>query len=210
MKIVVFSDTHGGQRKVLLPEGDLLIYAGDMTVDGRRSRVIDFLKWLGRQPHPHKILIAGNHDFFFEEQPPSEINLLIPAGVTYLEDSGTTVNGIKIWGSPITPWFHNWAFNRQPGPDIQRHWDLIPGDTDILITHGPPYGILDKTTGGLHVGCPDLLKKVQEITPRLHIFGHIHEAAGITQHGATTFINASILDERYHVKNQPVVVELDI
>ena len=119
--------------------------------------------------------------------------------ITYLNDSGVTIEGIKFWGSPVTPWFHNWAFNRV-GEEITKHWDLIPADTDVLITHGPPKGILDETVHGrLHVGCGHLLKKVLEIKPKVHVFGHIHEARGVHEEAGIKFINASCVDLRYEL-----------
>ncbi|XZF13737.1 metallophosphatase domain-containing protein [Chitinophagaceae bacterium MMS25-I14] len=208
MKIVAISDTHGKHKKVLLPEGDMLIHAGDISGKGRQWEIVEFLKWFARQPHPHKIFIAGNHDFFFEQAPWKEIKPLIPDNVHYLKDNGITIEGMNIWGSPITPWFYDWAFNRQPGADIQKHWNLIPQNTDILITHGPVYNILDRTTSDKNAGCPDLLEKVMEIQPQMHITGHIHEAYGCEYINGTRFINASILDEHYLVKNAPVVIEI--
>lgn len=208
MKIVVLSDTHGRHKKVLLPEGDLLIHAGDITVEGRNSQVTDFLKWFGRQPHRHKIFIAGNHDFFFEQNTQADVMAKLPAGVHYLNDSGVTIEGIHIWGSPVTPWFYDWAFNRQPGPDIRKHWDKIPAGTDILVTHGPPYGVLDKTHTGKNAGCADLLEKVKELSPKFHLFGHIHEAYGRVKEATTEYVNASIPDEFYKMKNEPVIIEL--
>lgn len=208
MKFVVIADTHGQHAKLLLPAGDVLIHAGDVTRRGKEAEVVDFLQWFAAQPFEHKIFIAGNHDFYFEGTPADDIERLIPAGVTYLNDSGTVINGIHIWGSPVTPWFLNWAFNRHRGRDIRRHWDLIPADTNILITHGPVHGILDKTVNGQHVGCEDLLHTVQLIKPVYYIGGHIHEAYGVLSKGGTTFINASVLDEEYKLVNSPVAFDL--
>jgi len=110
--------------------------------------------------------------------------------IIYLNDTGTTIEGLKIWGSPVQPEFFNWAFNRERGEDICKHWDLIPDDTDILITHGPAFGILDRVLEGEYVGCSDLLKKIKQIKPKIHAFGHIHEAYGQCEEDGTTFINA--------------------
>ena len=162
MKIVIISDTHGQHARLKLPPGDLLIHAGDVSNTGGKTDAVRFLNWFSTQPFPHKIFIAGNHDLFFEQEPTQQIHKMIPPGIVYLNDSGTTVNGFHIWGSPVTPWFQNWAFNRHHGNDINRHWNLIPTNTNILITHGPPYGILDKNAEGQHIGCKDLLRKVQE------------------------------------------------
>ncbi len=133
-----------------------------------------------------------------------EIEELIPKGVQYLKDSGTLVNGIKIWGSPVTPWLFNWAFNRMRGDNIGRHWDLIPEDTDILITHGPPFRTLDKNIEEIHIGCKDLFLRIQDVKPKLHIFGHVHESYGVVEKHGMTFINASVLNEKYEIVNQPI------
>ena len=133
---------------------------------------------------------------------------MIPDNVIYLNDSGVTIEGIKIWGSPIQPWFYDWAFNRQRGSEICKHWDLIPNDTDVLMTHGPAYMRLDKTTSGHYVGCMDLLTAIRRVRPQFHISGHIHEAYGMVKEGVTTYINASVLDERYEMRNEAVVFEV--
>src|SRR5690606_12635911 len=123
MRIIALSDTHGKHRKIEIPDGDILIHAGDISSRGEKNEVVDFLDWFESQRHQHKIFIPGNHDFFFEVESLSEINSLIPEGVTYLNDSGVEIGGVRIWGSPITPWFNNWAFNRLRGEDIVKHWE---------------------------------------------------------------------------------------
>lgn len=208
MKFVVISDTHGQHAKVYLPPGDVLIHAGDISKRGKEEEIKDFLNWFKDLPYEHKIFIAGNHDFYFEKAPKIEIEKIIPSNVIYLNDSGVTIDGIKIWGSPITPTFFNWAFNRDRGNDITAHWNLIPSDTEILITHGPVHKILDKVMDGTHVGCEDLLKKVQKTKPKVHVFGHIHEAYGQHKIDGTTFVNASVLDEDYVMRNKPVIFEI--
>lgn len=208
MQIVAISDTHGKYRDLKIPDGDILIHAGDVTRGGKKEQVIDFIAWFAEQRHAHKIFVAGNHDFFFEEAYPEEISNLIPNEIIYLSDSGVEINGIKFWGSPITPWFNNWAFNRERGTEIKQHWDLIPKDTDVLITHGPPFGILDETVYGKRTGCEELLLRVYQVKPKYHIFGHIHEEYGNVTKAETTFVNASVLDDWYEMKNKPIVVDL--
>lgn len=208
MKIVALSDTHGLHNKVILPPGDILIHAGDISKKGTRESTLGFLSWFSKQPLPHKIFIAGNHDFFLEKSSEKEIQKMIPDNIIYLNDSGISIDGIKIWGSPIQPYFFNWAFNRRRGAEIKKHWDLIPDDTDILITHGPPMGILDKTTRGDSAGCRDLLNKIKEINLKAHIFGHIHEAYGTLEQDDTLYVNPSLIDERYILVNDPVVFEI--
>ena len=184
MRIVALSDTHGKHEQLQVPDGDLLLFAG--------------------QPHRYKVMIAGNHDFLFEEDA-IRSRELIPEGVTYLNDSGVTIEGVSIWGSPITPRFFDWAFNRDRGQQIEKHWRQIPNGTDILITHGPPAGILDRTIQGDVTGCEDLMRHVERVRPKLHVFGHIHEGYGMVEKNGTCFVNACNLDERYRMRNLAVV-----
>jgi len=205
MKLILISDTHNRQHDIDIPNGDILIHAGDVSNRGLKWEVKEFLNWFSNQPHKYKIFIAGNHDFFFEKEHEDEIKNIIPKNVIYLNDSGIEIESIKIWGSPVQPEFYNWAFNRKRGKEIKKHWDLIPLGTDILITHGPPLNILDKTVRGDIVGCEDLLNAVNKIKPKIHVFGHIHEDYGILKKNDTTFINASILNERYRNTNDPII-----
>lgn len=207
VKIVCISDTHGLHRRVRVPDGDVLVHAGDLTSRGELSTVEDFNAWLGTLPHPHKVVIAGNHDFCFEDPARRAAERLTHA--TYLQDSGVTVAGLRIWGSPWQPWFHDWAFNLPRGQALKDKWDLIPGGTDILITHGPPHGIGDRTQSGERAGCEDLAEAVAtRIRPKLHVFGHIHEGYGMSTRGPTTYVNASICTLAYQPVQPPIVVEL--
>lgn len=208
MKIVAISDTHGLHSGLDLPPGDMILHAGDLSKRGEEHEIIAFLDWFRTLDYRYKIFIAGNHDFFFERASAERIAGLIPPEVIYLNDSGITVEGIRIWGSPVTPTFFDWAFNRDRGAAISKHWELIPEGTDILMTHGPVAGILDKTIRGEHVGCADLLKKVQELKPAYYIGGHIHEAYGQEEQGGTHFLNPAVLDHKYRLKNAPMVFEL--
>jgi Icc-related predicted phosphoesterase len=206
MKIVCISDTHSLHRQFQIPEGDILLHAGDVSKRGRLPEIVEFNDWLGTLPHPHKIIIAGNHDFLFEQEPLVAKSLI--SNAIYLEDSGVEIAGLKIWGSPMSPWFFDWAFNRERGEEIRRHWQMIPSDTQILITHGPPFGILDLTIHSQQVGCEDLLATVEGLQPQIHLFGHIHEAYGKHTIGNTQYINASLLDVNYKPVNQPIVIEI--
>lgn len=208
MKIVLLSDTHGSHSYLDIPQGDLLIHAGDFSMRGREGETRNFIDWFSAQPHPHKVFISGNHDFLAEEDP-AIFRTMLPDNVHYLENSGVEIEGIEIWGSPISPWFHNWAFNRHRGDAIRPYWQKIPLTTDILITHGPPYGILDETDRGEVVGCQDLWNRIEEVQPKLHVFGHIHEGYGQLQKEETLFVNASIVNLRYNPVNAPVVLDWD-
>lgn len=203
MRIVCISDTHGGHRDLVLPPGDLLVHAGDITRHGDLAAVEEFDRWLGSLNHlyRHKVVICGNHDFCFQEQPTAARSRLTNA--VYLEDTSVTVGGVTVYGSPWQPWFGGWAFNLPRGPELAAVWAKIPDRTDILVTHGPPAGILDRTSRGDIAGCKDLLDRVWEVRPRLHVFGHIHEAAGRADIDDATFVNAS----SYQGRGGPVVVE---
>lgn len=208
MKIVCISDTHNKHREIEVPQGDILIHAGDFSGHGKPSELSAFNHWLGELPHRHKMIIAGNHDFLFERDPQLARSLITEA--IYLENELIEIEGLRIYGSPATPWFFNWAFNYHRGPEIKAIWDRIPQAIDILITHGPPFEILDQVLNGKQVGCEMLAQwlDAQDHAPALHVFGHIHEAAGRIQKAQTTFINACQLDIRYRVQSNPQVFEL--
>ncbi len=205
MKVVCLSDTHLRHAGLDVPDGDLLVVAGDVTRRGAPEELAEVDRWLAGLPHRHKVLVAGNHDFGLQHDPGAGARL---TGATYLEDSGTTVDGLTVWGSPWQPLFFDWAFNLPRGAPLRERWDLIPAGTTILVTHGPPRGILDRVDDGQHVGCDDLLTAVRRVRPRLHVFGHIHESAGTTEVDGTVFVNASVCDRRYRPVNPPIVVEL--
>lgn len=208
MKFVAISDTHSRHYQLKLPKGDVLLHAGDISSRGKKEEVLDFLNWLGNLPYKHKIFIGGNHDFYLEKEKPVTIQQLLPKGVHYLCDSGIEIEGCSIWGSPVTPWFFNWAFNRKRGLPIKRHWDLIPPGTDVVLTHGPVYGIHDLVINEKHVGCQDLLQTLTAIQPKVHVCGHIHEATGNLQRNGIRFINACQLNESYELVYKPVTFEL--
>lgn len=210
MKILFLSDTHSQHRKLKdLPEADLIIHGGDISKMGRDHEVEDFMRWFSGLDYQYKIFIAGNHDFFFEGETPKSIQRFLNENTFYLHSSSVEIEGLKIWGSPYTPTFFNWAFNADRGKEIAKMWNGIPADTDILVTHGPPFGILDKTTAADNVGCEELWEKVNKIKPKYHLFGHIHEASGIFNTAETIFINGSVLNERYEMVNSPIVFDTE-
>jgi Icc-related predicted phosphoesterase len=208
VRIVCISDTHGQHTKLRVPDGDILIHAGDfMTFGDMPKEIVDFNQWLGERPHEFKVVIAGNHDLMFERHPGAAKALLTNA--IYLENSGTELAGLKLWGSPVQPEFNNWAFNVARGAAIKRYWNMVPRDTDVLVTHGPPFGRLDKShPSATHLGCEELAKTVELIKPRLHVFGHIHGGHGKTTANGTEFVNASVLSEAYHLVHDAQVIEI--
>jgi len=197
MDITIIADTHGLHDRLKLNAGTVLIHAGDITEYGKEDEVTEFLYWFSRQPFAYKIFIAGNHDLFLEECAPAKRKKLIPTDVIYLQNSGIEIEGVNIWGSPVTPYFLGMAFNARRGKEIKKVWDKIPAETDILITHGPPQVILDNG-----VGDEELLHAINKIRPPVHCFGHAHGQNGIETLNGTTFINASIVNSLDPLKNE--------
>lgn len=199
-----------------LPEGDILIHAGDFTSTGSKQQVKEFSDWFNSRPHKYKIVIAGNHDWWFQKKPEKAKKFFEKENVFYLKDSSVEIEGIKFYGSPWQPLFLNWAFNLERGSEIREKWELIPTDTDVLITHGPPMyhgdyvlNVRPWGTNRAHVGCEDLAKEIQDrVRPKLHIFGHIHEGYGVTNDKTTTYVNASICTRRYEPINPPIIIDL--
>lgn len=218
MKIVAASDTHTKHTGLCVPECDILIHAGDATFQGTVNELLNFSRWMGFQKAKYKIFIPGNHEMGLEKNWDFGCELLRNEckDLIILNDSGVTIDCVKIWGSPITPWFHDWAWNRR-AQHIGRHWDMIPKDTNILVTHGPPYEILDElmnidgTPKGEFVGCWQLRDKIKEIKPDIHIFGHIHSHGGKQVHkDGTSYYNASICDEMYMPTNPLTEIDYEI
>ena len=213
MIITFISDTHTKHRycELDLPGGDLLIHAGDLMNSGHdENDVWEFLDWFDKQEqYKSHVFIAGNHDRFFENKPDETKNILREYPyLTYLQDHTHTIDGVKIYGSPWQPEFYNWAFNLpRNGVELQEKWSNIPNDTEILITHGPPWEYLDVTPyGNLNVGCELLRVRVDELKPKIHVFGHVHSGYGYYYNGHTHFINAAVLNERYNYENKPLTV----
>lgn len=205
MRFVCISDTHGLHDNINIPDGDVLIHAGDFTNIGEFDDIRRFSSFLGELPHKYKVVIAGNHDISFETKPEEARKLL--TNCIYLQDSEVTIEGIRIYGSPWQPVFLDWAFGLPRGQAIRKKWDIIPKGIDILVTHCPPHRILDRGFLGGHYGCEELMKVVKIIKPKYHIYGHLHYESGKKTHGMTTFINASICDEDYNPRRAAVIFD---
>lgn len=214
MKIVCLSDTHSCHQQISVPDGDILIHSGDATTQGTQYEVEQFLSWFSSLPHKYKIFVAGNHDWLYETN--NRLARLLTANfkIIYLQDSFVGIEGLKIYGSPWQPRFFDWAFNLMRGEEMAEKWKLIPDDTDILITHGPPNGILDEVPRQHFVentGCEELIKKVEELSKnnlKLHIFGHIHCGYGEAEKFGVKFVNASNCDEQYQPTQLPIIVDM--
>jgi predicted phosphodiesterase len=202
VRIVAIADTHLFHDDLAVPDGDVLIHAGDMCRSGALAELEVAATWLARLPHRHKIVVAGNHDRALEREPDGARALL--AGMHYLEDSGITLDGITFWGSPWTVLFHDWSFMLPRGEPLADRWRRIPDRLDVLVTHGPPEGIGDQTPQG-RAGCADLRRRLAEVTPRLHLFGHIHQDGGAWPEGNTLCVNVTT----WECERPPTVFDID-
>lgn len=210
MRLVGLADLHC--QTPILPEGDILAIAGDLTWRGSLPELEKVCKYLKAQDFEHKIVIAGNHDWCFENKANKAKSMLTDIGVTYLKDSGITINNVSFYGSPWQPWFHSWAFNVTRG-QLHQYWDKIPVNTDVLLVHGPPHGYGDLCTHGARVGCEELLLALREKLPKHVLYGHIHEDVGQwnINNGLTNLYNCSIgPDHNWPPRSSgsPIVIDL--
>ncbi|TYZ66514.1 hypothetical protein PybrP1_006513, partial [[Pythium] brassicae (nom. inval.)] len=210
------------QAALRIPDGDVLVHAGDFTDTGDRDEVLAFNAFLGRLPHRYKLVVAGNHESTFDRQfypfnwqhyghcqqfDPDEVRALL-TNALYLEDQAVLIEGYKFYGSPWQPEFCNWAFNLPRGEELRAKWRRIPSDTDVLVTHTPPLGRGDRV-GATHVGCEELAREVSDrVRPQLHVFGHVHEGYGKSSDGTTIYVNASSCTHEYDAVNAPFVFDL--
>lgn len=209
MKIVCISDTHSLHDQVKMPEGDMVIFAGDFMTSGyEEQEVRNFQNWFSNLDYKYRIMIAGNHDRYVENYP-DMFKKGLPSNIIYLEDSFVEVEGLKIYGTPHSKIFGNWAFNRSEFK-LEQLFENIPEDTDILISHAPQLYVLDNLMDGRNVGEYTLAKRITKLKNlKLHVVGHIHNAFGmIKPHGEYITVNAAQVDETYVLKNFPIVVNI--
>jgi Icc-related predicted phosphoesterase len=207
MVLVLFGDTHELHREVDVPAGDVLICVGDFTMFSRSlSAIEDFNEWLGELPHRHKIVIPGNHESFLEADPQRR-SLLDNANV--LMNESIVVEGLRIHGSPMTPLLGT-AFGMSSPADRKSHWSKVPDDTDVLITHGPPFGILDLSPDNAErMGDPELRNRIRELPAlKLHVFGHIHGAFGAVERDGVRFENVALLGQHGDLEQSPTVLRI--
>jgi predicted phosphodiesterase len=195
VRIVAMADTHLRHEGLRVPDGDVLVHAGDLLAHGSLDELARAADWLRNFPHPVKVVVAGNHEICLQKRPAEARALL--EGFVYLEDSAAEIHGLIFHGSPWQPRFRIWAFGASRGAELASKWALIPPRVDVLVTHGPPHGYGDRIVWRdlvRQVGCVDLLARVREVKPRLHLFGHIHQAPGRWEEGPITFANVTTDD----------------
>lgn len=210
MRLVAISDVHEQWHNLIIPSCDILISAGDYSYQGRPEVVRDFHMWLDEQPATHIISVQGNHETWVEKNfiEAKAIAQKECPDIHFIDEGLVEIDGLKIYGSAVTPFFGNWAWNKHPH-EIGAHWDKIPDNTDILISHGPPYNILDICPDGSKVGCYQLFSKIQQLKNlKVHIFGHIHHSAGSKYFNNVRYYNASICTETYKPLNPVTVIDL--
>jgi Icc-related predicted phosphoesterase len=196
MKILHLSDTHNQHRQLKnLPEADIIIHSGDASENGTEGEVLDFLNWFCELDYPHKIFVAGNHDFCLD----GEKIKGLPKTCHYLCNSGVEINGVKFWGIP-------YFLSNELNGDFAAQTEKIPADADVLISHRPPLGILDFVEGE-NFGCSDLLQAVLKIRPKYHLFGHAHAGYGIEKSASTTFVNGALMSKG-KIVNEGALLEI--
>jgi len=202
MKILHLSDTHGKHRELPpLAAADVVVHSGDFTFGGSEQETLDFFDWFCDLPHPHKVVVAGNHDLCMFDADGIEG---LPDNVHYLRNSGVVVSGVGFYGIPM--FMEDCMAGRFP-----KLYRQIPDNTDVVITHQPPFGFCDMGDYGQgmsHRGDAQLAQRIMEVAPRLHLFGHEHDARAVEQHGTTLFSNAAVLDRQYRLVGSPVLFTL--
>jgi Icc-related predicted phosphoesterase len=219
-RITTISDTHNKHKSItpFLPGGDILIHSGDISSLGYKHEIESFCSWFDKiDNYELKVFIAGNHDYGFQNRIAETMEIVNSyKWITYLQDDWvgfqkTGFKEIRIWGSPWQPEFHNWAFNLpRNSKELEDKWNLIPDNTDILITHGPAWGYVDMVVGSYdNLGCEKLIQRIEQFNPPIHISGHIHTGYGYQTNGRTHFINASVLNEQYIFTQYPLTFDYD-
>lgn len=204
MRIVAVADTHTFQADLgAIPDGDVFVHAGDLLRSGSLEELEATVPWIHALPHRHKIVVAGNHDGCFATDPDAARALL--GDVVYLEDSGAVLDGVRFWGSPWQPAYNDWWFNLPRGAPLAEKWAKIPRGIDVLVTHGPPLGFGDQGPVEGRAGCVDLLERVRQVRPPLHLFGHIHQDGGLFSDTETTFVNVTT----WECERMPTVLDYD-
>jgi Icc-related predicted phosphoesterase len=204
VRIVAVADTHQFHDELTVPDGDLFVHAGDLCRGGSWKELRAAAEWIRGLPHRRKVIVAGNHDWAFARDRARAVEAFGDA--TYLQDEETRIDGLRVYGTPWQPEFHDWAFNLPRGEALAEKWSAIPTGLDVLITHGPPAGIGDRSSmGDARTGCVDLRARVAIVRPRVHLFGHIHEDGGAWEIDGTWFVNCTT----WECERRATVIDVD-
>lgn len=202
LKIVHISDTHGYHEEIDIPGGDILVHTGDYARGSKKFETEMFIEWMSEFPHKHKILVPGNHDWFMERLKNEEDDI-DPKGIHILMDSSLELEGYLFHGNSYQPIFFNWAFNLEE-EDLIKKWALIPENADVLLTHVPRFGCLDKNEDLILCGSKSLGEKIAKMsTLKLHLFGHIHEDAGDIFKDGFLSVNGSAIPGSRSIRLNP-------
>ena len=208
MRLVIISDTHTRHEELETLAGDVLIHCGDFC-NGfiqNESDLFEIDRWFGEQPFERILCTGGNHDFVAQQR--RESGEPVFENAIYLEGEAYEYGGLTFYGAPWIPRLEGWAYCL-PDDELAEQWKRIPQDTDVLITHTPPAGILDIPSAGHSVGCSSLRAAIEDLPSlRIHCFGHVHASYGQWDEMQITFYNAAVVGSNYAVKNSPIVVEL--
>lgn len=207
MKLIIISDTHGEHDSLGKLSGDVLIHCGDIGIGSKPTidQVLHLDHWFGAQDFKLKMCIGGNHDFALQSS--AQRNSSLFKNAEYLEDRAVAFGGLLFYGAPWTPELKDWAYYLND-TELRARWAKIPDETDVLITHTPPFGVLDKNSSGRSCGCITLRERVMQVQPRLHCFGHIHASAGTAVEQGTIFVNAAVVGRTYKIARPPIEINL--
>jgi Icc-related predicted phosphoesterase len=221
MRIVTMSDTHciHDKMRYSVPEGDVLVHAGDFTSTGTEEQIADFVDWFKKFPHKHKIVICGNHELKFSNNTEA-VRKFFPRSIELLHDRSIEIGGLKFFGQPRTPRYFDWGWMYERGLEAEEVWSRVPKDTDVLVCHGPPFmhgdvcpDYNDFWTNSLkHVGCPEQEKRLRDLNVKYVICGHIHHSFGVHQmenKAQTKIVNTSICTEAYRADNPCFVIDTE-
>jgi len=215
LQIVALSDSHNATKRVEIPDGDILIHAGDFSFQGKSLEIQDFIEWLKDQPHKHKLWIAGNHEWGIEDYPSNANVIDNETNSTYIHDKVIEIEGLKFLGCNFTPEFNNWAFNLTERQS-KIYWENAP-EADVVVCHGTPHTILDSVTPEYKykrpLGCKHFLSYIERVKPKVAIFGHIHGGFGHetikwNDDSETECFNVSVMNEQYQLTNPVTIIEI--
>ncbi len=209
MKLAIISDTHG--RPFEIPECDVFIHCGDITAGGSLEETEQFMKWLRRQTQVGlSLIVPGNHDRCFQEEWLAVEDMFASEDVLVMIDQAIKLGDRTFYGSPWTPPFMNWFFMADE-ERLGMLYRAMPKEVDVLITHGPPRGILDTGYQDPHVGSIALAEAIEWRNIKHNVFGHLHSCGGQTVQpyvDGTIYHNVAACDDAYNMVRKCKVLEI--